>query len=385
MEERWRSLDPYQPPPEDRPWYVARPTGQGVRLSEAIQAGFGGGRIALTGPAGVGKSTEILNAARSVGEGWFALPVLIDQLAHVPSIDPPTLILALSVTVARMSSATANARKLLLSIVGAPPVSVGLLEPLNASLSALGIVPGHRQWGAAPREASIPEMMDAFDQLLREARGVRRSVLLVDGLEKAGAQARPMADLLADLAERTSSFVTIVLGSDMVTGPHAHAVVSRYKIMELSPIMVEGDGPVAQAGLRFMREIFARRTGEDAELQPLREVVDRAARFSGGVPRLFLQLLQDAMGYAQIASRTLPDLTDLRDAVRDQNDNMRLLLTRGDLERIRGALGTDGTELEADHRGRYLTQGLLLARRVEGRVELVAHPLLRPLLEERAG
>jgi hypothetical protein len=104
--------------------------------------------------------------------------------------------------------------------------------------------------------------------------------------------------------------------------------------------------------------------------------VNEAIRWSGGLPRVFLQLLADAGSYAKLRrSDPWPIVEDLNDARADQIDSFRRLLLPGDVDAIRGAAGTNGSELELDRKIRLMAHGILLERLRNGARVLDVHPL----------
>jgi hypothetical protein len=103
---------------------------------------------------------------------------------------------------------------------------------------------------------------------------------------------------------------------------------------------------------------------------------------SGGIPRIFLQLMADAGTYARAKrSEAWPDRSDLAEAIADQEQSFRRALLRGDTKAISEAIGTDGRELDLERRVRLLAQGILLERARDGRAYLEAHPLVVPAIQ----
>ena len=108
-----------------------------------------------------------------------------------------------------------------------------------------------------------------------------------------------------------------------------------------------------------------------------------AARWSGGIPRTFLQLLADAGTYARLRrDASWPEPTDLADAVADQEDSVRRVLLPGDTQAILAAEGTDGRELDLGRKVRLMAHGVLLERLRNRRPTLEVHPLARAAVQE---
>jgi len=118
-------------------------------------------------------------------------------------------------------------------------------------------------------------------------------------------------------------------------------------------------------------------------VEAMRDCVSMASRLSGGIPRVFLQILADAGCYAQM-KRSEPWLCaeDLEDACADQVDSFRRLLMPGDVFAIRQVIGTNGCELSVDRRIRLMAHGVLLERRRNGSPVLAVHPLAQAALDE---
>ncbi|HET7499464.1 MAG TPA: hypothetical protein VFK02_00615 [Kofleriaceae bacterium] len=102
-----------------------------------------------------------------------------------------------------------------------------------------------------------------------------------------------------------------------------------------------------------------------------------AFKASGGIPRIFLQLVADAGTYARVSrGAAWPDASDLDAATFDQRDSFRRALLPGDTDAILAAVGTDGREIDLDRRVRLLAQGILLERVRDGKLSLELHPLV---------
>jgi hypothetical protein len=110
-------------------------------------------------------------------------------------------------------------------------------------------------------------------------------------------------------------------------------------------------------------------------------LLERAVMSSGGLPRVFLQLVADAGTYARVKrGAAWPDDSDLSDAITDQQDSFRGALRPGDTQAIVAVAGTDGRELDLERRVRLLAQGILLERVRDGHATLEIHPLVEPAI-----
>jgi hypothetical protein len=208
-----------------------------------------------------------------------------------------------------------------------------------------------------------------------------RVALLVDGLEKLlpGPGTREIFDALAQLPESVDLIVVIPWhaafggGTESILrgGEHLHRVMA---------LVTEGEGAAAAA--EFLVTMLARRwPGIDALGELPLPLLNMAIKKSGGIPRVFLQLMADAGTYARVKrGAPWPDDSDLRDAIVDQQDSFRRALLPGDTRAIGDAAGTDGRELDLERRVRLLAQGILIERARGSNVVLAAHPLIVPML-----
>src|SRR5690606_21613833 len=100
-----------------------------------------------------------------------------------------------------------------------------------------------------------------------------------------------------------------------------------------------------------------------AKVSARRNLVHDAVHASGGLPRMFLQLMADAATYARIRRQgDWPILEDLNDACSDQIDSFRRVLLPGDTAACLAAINTDGRELEIARKVRLMAHGVLLER-----------------------
>lgn len=361
----WNDLDPYRSLGCDDSRYVPRPAGEGSDIVAAIQAGMGGGRIAVNGPAGVGKSTELAAAEQRLREKGEVCRVVLDTMVDLQKLDEGMLFAALGNVLAPNS----RAGKILAKLSQAAMASAPLFQSF-ASLTPNGECP------------SSAERIDAFRTLLLSlAEQGKTFTLLIDGLEKAP---EPVVHrtliALAEASMGTPTRLAIVLSPASVVGPQAHELLRLYKPLELRPIDFQGN-----AGKQFFKLLVEKRIGVSiAKLaDPIRFAINEAIALSGGIPRVFLQLLQDAAGYAALAGRIDPVPKDVQQARADHMDSLRYLLIQGDVDAIRRATGTDGAELELERRARFLSHGLMLLQGRGRETRLIPHPLLKPLLEQR--
>lgn len=385
MTPNWKSLAPHRPVAPGSPEYVARPDLGGRRIADLVRSGRS--TVLVVGPVGIGKSTELGQAAQYLREDRITCLVSLgrDGVPDVQQITPEGLLLAIAGRVGQ--HAVGVARLALSPALRSTLVYRGLLDPQHK--------PGHPERSADTTPADI-----ARATLLEVARlsGTAAVTILVDGLERAlPERARALFGALAELPEDVE--IVAVVPWHAAYGPEAKEVIrAGERLIVIRPVPVDkeagADGRRFLASLLAKRldlpvEEFARPGPDTASDQPpsalatptIRDVVEQAATWSGGVPRVFLQLVGDAASYARLdRGADWPELLDLELAVRDQQESNRRLLLPGDDEALGKANGTDGRELELDRKLRLLGNGLLVEEGIDGRATLRIHPLVRPIL-----
>jgi hypothetical protein len=348
--------------------HVTRPDGSGgAHLAERIKAGFH--LHGVVGPVGSGKSTELAAAAAALQNEFVACLARVGRSGRGAGssvdriLDQISLALALLVEADARFQLSSTTRK-------------WLSERVNYSGSAF--------WRptAWPMQKAAEDVLRSLIRELGPQSPGGRVVLLVDGLERT-----PPGDLAplleALLAFREDASLVLVLPYAVVAGPPAHEVVSQVRVFPVPAVPVwREDGEAAwRPGRQFLREIAARRLGVSFEDDPgLLEVMDHAAFWSGGVPRVFLQILRDAAGYATLGQRSAIVAEDIANALRDQQDALRRVLQQGDMDVLRAADGTDGIEAPLEQRVRFLSHGLLLEYWVSDPPIVRAAPLVARLL-----
>jgi hypothetical protein len=219
-----------------------------------------------------------------------------------------------------------------------------------------------------------------------------------------GPGASDLFDALGALPEEVD--LVVVVPWHAAFGPRPDAVVrAGEKFTALRAPEVDGDA--GEPGRRFLMDLLIARLGinpesfdpaaivavasgslEDAraKAQARRDLVTDAARWSGGIPRTFLQVLADAGTYARLRrNASWPEPVDLADAIADQEDSVRRLLLPGDTQAILAAEGTDGRELDLGRKVRLMAHGVLLERLRNRRPTLDVHPLARAAVGQGGG
>jgi hypothetical protein len=354
----WRLLAPHRPLGPDDQEYVARPVGGGDAIAAWVLAG--GHTVLVSGPTGVGKSTELARAMVELDAERVTCLVQVDRLTNIHKLTPDELIRLLL----RALIDAANVRGLALSH--------GLVKAVQSATA-----PGHLPYLPLPMDVSV--LRAAIDEITRLA-APRRIAFLIDGFERLVVGSAPeIFDALSQLQESIDLIVVIpwhaAFGGNVQQILRAGERLHRVLALEIH-------GPTMPAAEQFASRVLTRRL--KTNLPPsMPSLVDAAFHLSGGLPRTFLQLMADAGTYARVKrAEDWPENSDLLDAARDQQDSFRRALLPGDAAAIGSVAGTDGRELDLERRIRLVAQGILLERVRGGRVVFEAHPLVAPILRD---
>jgi hypothetical protein len=352
----WSRLAPHRPLGVGDVLRVERPGNNGERLAAMIKARMS--PIAIMGPVGCGKSTELAAAAQALHADFVTVLVQLDRLMDMRQFDEVRMFNLIGNRLAYVASTVLH---------------------LDLSKDAL-------KFTAFPPEGTIFPIglgRSAFLSLIREVSRKStqgRMALLLDGLEKCPGELAKQA-IRALLSAREDAEIAVVAPLELVTGPEGYEILTEMRAFSIRPVPVLDEaGKRAEdhsTGHEFLRKVFLRRMGLSKPEPLLEEILLTAAMASSGLPRTFLQLLRDAGGYASIANREIPNDDDLRAAILDQKESLQRLLRDGDLAALKSAEGTEGRELSLDRRIRFLTHGLLLEYEVGGRVVVHTNKLLR--------
>lgn len=320
----------------------------------------------VSGPTGVGKSTELAQAAQALQSTRVACFVQVDRLANMHKLTADRFMHIVATQLVRFATAQLH------------------LAISNELASATGVysqnIDASRVKSSQFRTGGINIVRAAVAEVTRLSRQ-DRVALLVDGLEKLlpGPDAREIFDALSQLPESVDLIVVIPWHAAFGGGTEP-ILRGGERLHRVSALDTDGGAGIAAA--RFLERVLARRLlGADALPEPLEPLLGRAFKASGGIPRVFLQLVADAGTYARVKrGAAWPDDSDLGAAIADQQDSFRRALLPGDTQAIRAIEGTDGRELDLERRIRLLAQGILLERVRDGMVVLEVHPLAAPSL-----
>lgn len=350
MDDGFSKLSPHRPLRQGAPEYARRPEGSGSDLAAELRAGWK--RIAIVGPMGVGKSTELAAAQQLLSQDRFAFRLGLD----------------LTFDMRRLQTGEVFVHILRNFLAARPSPTVEL---------AL----------AAAEQAAVSDARDFRRDLARKAiRAAGEVALLVDGLEKAeDSAARALAEELFALGDDAD--VALVVPMSFAYGPGAAILGEDVRLFPVRPVLV-GGGPAedVEPGKLFLRELALRHLHrpplESPEPdQPLLSLIDQASALSGGVPRVLLQLLRDTHRHASVSKRSWLDPENLQRAARDHGEQLRRSLLPGDAVELAGAEGQDGSEVRLDRKLRFLLQGHLLEYRRGAQIVMHVAPTLARSLE----
>lgn len=340
----WKKLSPHLPLDDSDAAYVERPVDGAARLATKIRAGLG--PVVVTGPVGCGKSTELARASALLASDYTSILTRLDRIQNLRATgEKPDLVVNVIVeAVVRDFERRASLAK---------------LQGSNQDRLLMGL------------------------RSLKSVRGGRDVVLLYDGLEKMRAEVAS-AVVREFLELRHEARLVLVVPPSLVIGPDTYALSSED--VRVFSIRVIPPGSGTGEGERFLKTVAMRRLGVSQLPPDLEKVFDAAVLASGGLPRTFLQFLQDAAGYASIEQRAYPSHEDLRNALQDHAESIQRLLREGDRDALRLANGTDGLEMQLERRLRLLSQGVLLEYATpSGRSMVMQHPLTNPNILKMLG
>jgi hypothetical protein len=350
----WKRLKPHLPLGPADAAYVDRPAdwNGGQRLAALLAKGLG--PLAVAGPVGSGKSTELAATETVLAKTQFVVRISLDLAVDLNDTSLAAVLDAVGAAIFHLAMRTAT---------------------LNPDQYA-GI------WGAdrVVMYLSPGLLTDNIQSMIREIQSNRRDIaliILLDGLEKAETEsARAIVGSLCSALQDAS--IAIVVPPSLVNGPQSHDVLTSFRVCSISPVP-ELNRTQHTGAAEFLRAIALRRLGLPEWPASLLPFVDQAARCSGGVPRTFLQLLVEAAAWADLDGREELRREDMQRAYLSHHDTLTRLLQSGDSAALVGSRGTDGKEVPADRKVRLLTHGLLLEYEVGGKRTVYPHPMLDDL------
>lgn len=371
----WKALKPHIPLGPGDEQYVERIGSAGEEITKWILADRS--PLLVGGPAGVGKSTELARAAELLQRDRVACLVQLDRFENMRRLSPDRMRLRITQKVAYLAQQMLHL-----------PLSISLknaLEKVNEDLQGATVI--HNLTPSVLLNATLNEIVRVSRQ--------GRVTLLLDGLEKVpqGPESLELFEALASIREEIE--LVVVIPWHAAFGPHSETVIrTGERFVAVRALDLQGDA--GESGREVLRKILRQRLHQNVEeYEPSavsgpdsprldfartakRNLVEDAIRWSGGLPRVFLQLLADAGSYAKLRrSEPWPTGGDLNDACADQIDSFRRLLLPGDVAAIRAAAGTNGSELELERKIRLMAHGILLERLRDGDRILDVHPLAR--------
>lgn len=368
----WKALAPHRPLDPGEAGYVAPPSGYAERIARLVTTGTS--TVLVGGPVGVGKSTELARVASALQSSHLACLVHFDRLENIRRLTAEQMLVRLAGKLVEFAHAALNIRP-----------SPALVSALHAAgVAPANLLQGHPATAPAFTGSPISLVHAARDELARRA-GPRRLALLLDGLEKMP-EGPQSSEVLATLGQLGDAIDIVAVVPWFVAFGGSEDVVRPGALF--APVPVPEVDETGDSGRLFLVDVLARRLGLAREALladeiglTMRASPLQAARWSGGLPRTFLQLMADAAQYALLRrGEDWPRDVDLIDAINDQRDSFRRALLPGDTDAILRVRGTDGREMELGRKIRLLARGVILERQRKYGYEMDVHPLARKLL-----
>ncbi len=297
-----RTLKPRVPLPSGDPLYVERP--DGVSNTIARWASVGRSPLIVYGCAGVGKSTELAHATHLLRQqGHRAILVQLDKDIQARRLTPDH-------------------------------VYASILQELRPN-------------------TQDPASLDQVNIVLGEDINLSPVTLILDGLDKLPNDVNKTRDIFEALAAiRDDVNLVVAVPWHVIFGPWSESVI-RYGEHAIQVRAVDPNDAVD-----FMGEVLRRRVKVEAP----GDVVN-AALWSCGITRNFLRIVSDAASHACIRGHEgPPEDEDLNAAVDDLGHMITRSLLPGDLQVIKDAVGTRGTEIPVERKVRLMAQGILVER-----------------------
>ncbi|MFT7519574.1 MAG: hypothetical protein ACI9MC_001716 [Kiritimatiellia bacterium] len=341
-------IEPFSPLDAHDPRYVTPPQPGGVRLADLLARSLS--PIAVTGHAGLGKSTEL---RRSLADLPDNMPGILVNVAA--PCNPEHVLYDIATSCVEYWVQHGPEQQ----------PSPFLVEDLRASDPSFSQGRGRTLKPDAICLAALDELVGAYDLGPHD---VQRIVLLVDGVDRLPADAARRV-MLQLLKLRPFAAVAVVTSQGAVTGPNARQVLHHYRVMAISPVDV-GDADVVS----FLCACAASHLGDQDQVSE--ELQRIAAEHSGGVLRTMLSLVKDACSYAD----DQVDADALELAIADQVERVRRLICDGDRDVLKAADGRDGLEVPVERKARLLDQGLLFEYGMAEATICRISPLVRRLL-----
>jgi hypothetical protein len=368
MDPDWKALMPHRPLDPGDAAYIERPADSGRAIADLVCAGKS--TVLVAGPVGVGKSTELAAAASRLRSHRVVCLVPLDRWENMRRITAEQALL-------RIAGRLADEACTVLGLDLSPDLRRTLiyhdvlprdLAPKRQANTILGS-------SAALARATVEEVTRLSLQ--------GRVAILVDGTEKAAGE--PAAELFEAFATLPDELdLVVVVPWSAAYGPHAGDVIRQgERLVAVRALPVEG--PAGHEGRLFLRQVLEHRIAPASLPAEVAALSERAAEWSGGIPRMFLQLVADAATNARLRQRgPWPTSDDLKDAAADVQDSFRRILLPGDTEALCAVDGTDGREMPLDRKVRLLAHAALLERGGEHGPVMEPHPLVRTLIARAA-
>lgn len=343
--------------------YVARRDGLGQQILNRLLVPATR-RLLVGGPAGCGKSTELLQIQRMTQNDYVVVTCPCDRDLDLYKLELLTLIRYLMWRILFVSEVslhvtlTAEIRNEVLACTGSASVTLPNPRMFFSSSASLAL------------HVEPVRLFETFVRLVSEVeRTFGPVLLLIDGLEKVPPQRQQAT--LEELVRHPildGCNTAIIVPIWVLYGEHS---MEFYPDVEVLRVKVDGQSP-------FIREIVARRAGEVFEPQALEHI----AAWSGGLPRDGLQLAWRACRAAMDdGSSPKVMVSHVEEAVSAIQQGWEAMLSDQpdrNLKFLRTIQRSGGLPGEPDLRNLMLGHGIVLA---SDTATFRVHPIMEMYLE----
>jgi hypothetical protein len=360
----FRLLAPHKPvDPSNYSNYIAPKYGA-EQIAEQVLSRH---TILIGGPSGIGKSTELARTAKFLQRERLTCLVPIDRWENMRQLNSKQLILRMAGRLAYIAVHNLNipiSEELQMILIVAK-----VLKDDSIDIDETVVVPDEGE--------VLRRVVSEINQYLPLG---KRISFLIDGLDKVPEENSSSQELFEALGALPKSIdLVVIVPWYAIFGPKAASVIRYGEKLIILRALDDLASPNGE-NLQFLIDILVSRLGINADEvtnNPNRlKFVHEAAKWSGGIPQVFLRLLGDAFVNMQTdINGSWPDVSSITDVVKSYGDGFRRILLPGDTKIINQSVGTDGREIDIKTRIRLMNYNILLERLNNDKPELSIHPI----------
>lgn len=402
-EQFWKEVyDRFNPEstPENRAWWVSRPYGPAQRILESLRGGLAQPRVLLFGTRGTGKTTELFQVADGIGPdrlavyldihhhleervrdgaaidllkawevlyfvGLAALRVGVESVGAAPLVEEAKR-LGEAIRHLHLRDGEAAPEVDAMRLAGQMLVGTGGLlgGAAGVGLQMLGAAAGASSWRIRvgrrteahdDQDERVWRLLEAVNAVIdATARGGRRLVLLLDGLDRISReQTADEIFVQSGLLSRLRFDAMVAVGPVSLRRQGKLGTVRgfRTEIVHEVPVLDFDDPRRDGRGVDFFVELWGRRTQDLTGGACPDDILRRAARFSGGRTRSFQRIVRDLAEAAYAARSPTVDRAWLDTVLNGMRLELEEGITRADLALLRQVM--DDPRRLPDERDRY--------------------------------